>query len=1027
MLQNSFLSDIKIDKDPFQTLDAFYLQDEHTALTCLKSYLEKFTPSLRASILEQSQAWAKELRSSQKTGIKTENFLQMYPLSQPEGIALMTIAEALLRIPDSATAEDLIKDKLSSIDWDKIHPKNQPTIQKIISFALDTAKKTLRFKDTKPTFIPETFAGILDSLGRPFIRHALEFSMQKMAEQFVFAENMQEALKKASGLEKKGLLFSYDMLGEAAYTQQDAEKYLKAYQDAILHLKNYNSQKALYSRPGISVKLSAIYPRYEFSQKEGVFTTLFPNLLGLCQLAKEANISLTIDAEEADRLILSLEILEELIKHPSLKGWEGLGLAVQAYQKRAVKVLEHLENLTQEHKYPLMVRLVKGAYWDSEIKTAQEKGMAGYPVYTRKPMTDLSYIAGIYRLFQEKGGYFYPQFATHNAYTAAAVLKIYQSLNISRPYEFQKLQGMGDSLYEIITQQTGIPCRVYAPIGHYKELLPYLIRRLLENGANTSFIHQLENLEIPVEDVLKDPLSIADTWTQAKNPKIPIPLSLFSDRRNSRGFDLTYMPHLLYLKKEMNKTIETTQKPPASTLQASDEQLKESIYIAHAYFSTWANTPVEIRATCLERMADFLEGNMPSFMALCVHEGKKTLQDALSEVREAIDYCRYYALQARYLQSHPLSLVGPTGETNTLSFQPRGVFACIAPWNFPLAIFLGEIAAALVTGNTVIAKPSSYTVHIAQEVVNFFYEAGIPKEALHLAPISGPTFQNLVLKDPRIKGVVFTGSIQTAQHIAKTLLDRGGPLIPLIAETGGINAMIVDSSALPEHVVRDVLLSAFHSTGQRCSALRLLCLQEEIFSAIMPTLIGALDMFYVGAPSLLSTDMGPLIHKSQKELLTSYIQKAKKAFSCLYEGKIPSGLKDSFVAPHIFEIKKAADLQKEIFGPVLHILRYKKEDLGNLIEEINALGYGLTMGIHSRLDSAISYIQKHAHVGNLYVNRSMIGAVVGVQPFGGEGLSGTGPKAGGPFYLPRFCVERTLTINTTATGGNTTLLMMENS
>ncbi len=1025
MPQNSFLADIKITSDPFQVLDAFYIQDEDTALAFLKSHLEDFTPALRASILKQAQTWTKDLRTPQKTGLKTENFLQMYPLSQPEGIALMTIAEALLRIPDAATAEDLIKDKLSSIDWDKIHPKKQPTLQKIISFALDTAKKTLRFKYTKPAFIPEAFAEILDSLGRPFIRHTLEFSMQKMAEQFVFAENMEEALKKATALEKKGLLFSYDMLGEAAYTHQDAEKYLKAYQNAISHLKEYNTQKNLHSRPGISVKLSALYPRYEVAQKERVFATLFPNLLDLCKLAKEANVGITIDAEETDRLILSLEILEDLMKHPSLKGWEGLGLAVQAYQKRALKILDHLENLTQEYKYPLMVRLVKGAYWDSEIKAAQEKGLPGYPVYTRKTMTDLSYIASIYRLFQEKGGYFYPQFATHNAYTAAAVLKISQSLNISRPFEFQKLQGMGDTLYDIVTQQTGVPCRIYAPVGHYKELLPYLIRRLLENGANTSFIHQLENLEVSVEDVLKDPLSTTDTWTQAENPKIPLPLSLFPDRKNSRSFDLTYTPHLLYLKKEMNKTLEAKKSSPSSTL--SEGQLKASIETAHAYFPTWANTPVEVRSACLERMADFLEGYMPSFMALCIHEGKKTIPDALSEVREAIDYCRYYALQARHLQNQPLSLVGATGETNILSFHPRGIFACIAPWNFPLAIFLGEIAAALVTGNTVIAKPSSYTTHIAQEVINFFYEAGIPKEALHLAPVSGPTFQNAVLKDSRVKGVVFTGSIQTAQHIAKTLLERGGSLVPLIAETGGINAMIVDSSALPEHVVRDVLISAFHSAGQRCSALRLLCLQDEIFPTVMPTLIGALDAFYLGDPALLSTDMGPLIHKEQKELLTSYIQKAKKSFSCLYEGKVPAGLKDSFVAPHIFEIKKVADLQKEVFGPVLHVLHYKKEDLGKLIEEINALGYGLTMGVQSRLDSTINDIQQHAHVGNLYVNRSMVGAVVGVQPFGGEGLSGTGPKAGGPFYLPRFCVERTLTINTTATGGNTTLLMMENS
>lgn len=1020
------LPDVKTSLDcyPYTSLDAYYLQGEDHALAFLKEHLENCDISLRTEILETAQRWVKEVRLTKKTSLKAEGFLHTYPLSSPEGLALMNIAEALLRIPDPATAETLIKDKLSLIDWDKIGYKQPSTLHKLASFALNIGKKTLRLStEDKISFLPRNVASFLESQGRPLVRHALEFSMQKMAKQFVLAETLEKAFKKTNPFEKKELYFSYDMLGEAARTQKDAEKYFNTYKEALEYLKKNAQNDTPYTQPGISVKLSALHPRYEIAQKERVFEKLFPTLLDLCHLAKEANVSLTLDAEESDRLILSLEILEKLIKEPSLKGWAGLGLAVQAYQKRTLKVLDYLENLTFAQKFPLMIRLVKGAYWDCEIKHAQEKSLTDYPVYTRKNTTDLSYIAGIYKLLQEKGGYFYPQFATHNAYTVAAVLKIHQSLSLSRPFEFQKLYGMGDDLYNLVSKETSVPCRIYAPIGPHRELLPYLIRRLLENGANTSFIHQLEDPEIPVEDLVKDPISVSETWVQAENPNIPLPNHLFPNRLNSKSFDLTYTPHLLYLKKEMNAYYPIHSREISYTLDSTE--LKNMVDQADKSFSSWANTSVVIRADCFNRAANLLESNMPYFMALCVREAGKTLSDSIAEVREAIDYCRYYALQARQLQDTSLSLPGPTGETNTLSFTPRGTFACISPWNFSLAIFLGEVAAALVTGNTVIAKPSRQTPLIAHEAIKLLYEAGIPKEVLHFAPVSPSLFEETVLRDPRIKGVVFTGSIQTAQNITKTLANRKGPLVPLIAETGGINAMIVDSSALPEHVVQDVLTSAFQSAGQRCSALRMLCLQEEIADPVLSMLTGALKELVVGDPGALSTDMGPIINKKQREALLLYIKKAKKSFPCLYQGKISPSLKGFFVSPHVFEINKVTDLQEEVFGPILHILRYKKEKLAELIENINALGYGLTMGVQSRLDSTIDYIQKHAHVGNLYINRSMIGAVVGVQPFGGEGLSGTGPKVGGPFYLPRFCVERTLTINTTAAGGNTTLLMMK--
>ncbi len=842
------------------------------------------------------------------------------------------------------------------------------------------------------------------------------------------------------------------MLGEAARTTADADRYFKAYQNAIAEIGKSAQGKGIIEGPGISVKLSALHPRYELAQYETVVPFISERLLSLAVQAKNVNIGLTVDAEETERLNLSLDIFANVFNNPELNGWEGFGLAVQSYQKRAMILIDWLTELSRQQKRKIMIRLIKGAYWDSEIKLSQVRGLTGYPVYTRKIATDVSFLACAKKLLAAPDA-FYAQFATHNAYTLSAVLEM---AGDRHDFEFQCLHGMGYTLYDQIVGKNNLnlPCRVYAPVGGHEDLLAYLVRRLLENGANSSFVNRIIDKNVPVEDLISDPVQELKQYAIKPHPQIPLPQNIYGNTRfNSMGIDLTNYDELTTLGVAMKtaesfkwEAIYTNLKNPSNEarknilnpsdnrqiigtwIEATAADLDHALTLATNAAEKWDFTPVDTRATCLEKAAQLLEQRMPELMSLIVREAGKTINDAIAEVREAIDFCRYYAGQARSQLSDPVKLPGPTGEANTLALRPRGPIACISPWNFPLAIFMGQVTAGLVTGNPVLAKPALQTPLIAAAAVNILHEAGIPKDVLQLIPASGKLVGQYIVADPRIKGIIFTGSTETARTINLTLANRPGPIIPFIAETGGQNAMIVDSSALPEQVVADVLLSAFGSTGQRCSALRVLFIQQDIADKVLAMLKGAMAELKIGDPNNLATDIGPVIDHSSKKTLEEHVARMKKEGKLLYEIPLNDELKyGSYFAPCAFEINNLDQLTREVFGPVLHIIRYTADQLDEVINSINNTGYGLTLGIHSRIDETIQYISQRAHVGNIYVNRSMIGAVVGVQPFGGEGLSGTGPKAGGPHYLTRLCTERTLSINTTAAGGNATLMSLSDN
>ena len=977
-------------------------------------------------------------------------FLHEYQLTSREGVVLMCLAEALLRIPDADTANLLIKDKLGDADWEKHLGTSESLFVNASTWALMLTGRIVKFDSGETRDLGGVLRRLVTRSGEPVIRQAVTQAMRILGRQFVMGRTIDEALERATAMERRGYRYSYDMLGEAARTMPDAERYDRAYRAAIRAIGAAAGGRGSIESPGISVKLSALHPRYEFAQAHRVMAELVLRLTALAQAAKAVDIGFTVDAEEADRLDLSLDVIEAVSAAPSLAGWNGFGLAIQAYQKRCIDLVDWLADMARRHKRRLMVRLVKGAYWDSEIKWSQERGLPGYPVFTRKASTDVSYLACARKLLADPVAFF-PQFATHNAHTFAAVLEMAGN---RRDFEFQRLHGMGEALYEQVVgpEKLGLAARIYAPVGSHEDLLAYLVRRLLENGANTSFVNRIVDEKAPIEELIADPVARVRKLPMKPHPRILLPVDLFGGgRKNSAGIDLTDPEELVPLAQAMDTAAvggwgaapligglgrsgaprpvtnpADRRQTVGQVIEAGKTDVENALARATRAAADWNATPAGDRAAAIERAADLLEQNRAELMAICVREAGKTIPDALAEVREAVDFCRYYAARARADFATPLALPGPTGERNQIALNGRGVFACISPWNFPLAIFMGQVTAALAAGNAVAAKPAEQTPLIAAAGVRLLHEAGVPGDVLHLLPGDGPAVGAPLVADPRIAGVAFTGSTETARAINQSLAARGGPIVPLIAETGGQNVMIVDSSALPEQVVRDVLTSSFQSAGQRCSALRVLFVQEDIAEKLEEMLIGAMAELRVGDPALLSTDVGPVIDDAAKATLEAHAQRMVSEGRLLHAVTLgPETAAGSFVAPRAFRIDRLTRLEREVFGPILHVVHFAGDRLDRVLDDVNATGYGLTLGIHSRIDSTVRYIHERLRVGNAYVNRNMIGAVVGVQPFGGEGLSGTGPKAGGPRYLHRFATERTLTVDTTAAGGNASLLSLQ--
>ena len=968
-----------------------------------------------------------------------EELLREYSLSTKEGLALMVLAEALLRVPDAATADRLIEDKLAHGDFARHEPKSDAFAVNASAWALGIAARVVHPEEK----LEGVFTQMARRIGAPAVRLATRQAMRVLGNHFVLGQTIGEAIERAEGADPR-FRFSFDMLGEGARTADDARRYFESYAEAIDAIGRVAGAANLPDRPGISVKLSALHPRYEPLSGPRAVKELVPLLIELARKARSYDLNLTVDAEEADRLELSLQIIGAAAADSSLAGWDGFGLAIQAYQKRASAVIDWLDALSRGLDRHFMVRLVKGAYWDTEIKRAQERGLAGYPVFTRKSMTDLNYIACARRLLGLRGRVF-PQFATHNALSVAEIIECAGGFE---GYEFQRLHGMGEALYHrLLETEPGAVCRVYAPVGGHKNLLAYLVRRLLENGANSSFISEAADPGVPVEHVLRPPQAIIGSPEAAPHPKLPLPRDLFApSRRNSRGLEFGDRAALDGLLSEVRQGAKTplTSRPfvdgnplagvarnaaspiggEAGSWDVTDstpELADGAVRAAMSGFSEWSARPVSERAAMLDRAAELLEARRGRLIYLLQIEGGKTIDDSVSEVREAVDFCRYYAAEARRLMGDPKRMPGPTGESNHLVLRGRGVFIAISPWNFPLAIFLGQITAALAAGNTVVAKPAEQTPVTAFEAVALLYDAGIPQTALQFLPGDGKIGAALV-NHRKIGGVVFTGSTEVARSINRALAEKDGPIVPLIAETGGINAMIVDATALPEQVADDVVTSAFRSAGQRCSALRLLCIQDDVADEMIGMIAGTARELEIGDPRDPSVQMGPVIDPEAKDRLDALIAAMKKAARTHFAGAAPAG---NYVAPHIFEIDSARLLREEIFGPVLHVVRYKESELDDLLAAIDGNGYGLTLGIHSRIEETTERIACRLAAGNVYVNRNMIGAVVGVQPFGGSGLSGTGPKAGGPHYLPRFTNEQTLTINTSAAGGNAALFDLD--
>lgn len=1013
----------------------------------LHGYAEKlqFSAAQDSAIDKRGGDMIKAIRGNSGSMGGVEDFLREYGLSTKEGLALMVLAEALLRVPDALTQDKLIEDKLKEGGWSEHEGKADSWFVSASAWALGVSARMIRPGETPEGVV----RGLVKRMGLPTVRNATKQAMRFLGHHFVLGETIKDALNRASKNEDKGYRHSFDMLGEGARTAEDAKRYFQSYAMAIEAIGTWSAKNAkskeLPDRMGISVKLSALHPRYLATHRDRVMKELVPDLLKLAQMAKAHQLNFTVDAEEADRLELSLDVIAAVFSDASLAGWDGFGLAIQAYQKRASAVIDYVDGLCARLGRRMMVRLVKGAYWDTEIKRAQERGLDDYPVWTRKQATDLSYLACAQQMLDKRARIF-PQFATHNALTVSTILEL--AGNDRSGFEFQRLHGMGETLYShLLDSNDRIACRIYAPVGGYRDLLAYLVRRLLENGANSSFVAMAGDKNVPIKALLERPADKLqlDVGAHARNGKIPMPLALYGKRRNSAGLEFGHRETLATLMAGIRKGItapaaaplipgvaatgaETAVMSPSdnsstvgSVRNATAADVDKAFAVAAKGFKAWSRTAVEARAATLERMADLLEDNRDRLLVLLAAEAGKTLDDGIAEIREAVDFCRYYASEARRNFGAATKMPGPTGEDNRYLWRGRGVFACISPWNFPLAIFLGQVSAALVAGNAVIAKPAPQTPLIAYEAVKLFHQAGVPVEALLFVP-GGPEVGAAITAQPTLAGVAFTGSTRTAWAINRALAAKDGPIVPLIAETGGLNAMIVDATALSEQVADDVVLSAFRSAGQRCSALRLLFLQEDVAEHMTQMIEGAVRELQLGDPALETTDVGPIIDDRQKAMLEAHIADMQKTQKVRYAGKSPAG--GSFFAPHIVELDRSAALTKEVFGPVLHIVKWKAKDLPQVLADIDASGYGLTLGVHSRIEATIRTVTDALDTGNVYVNRNMIGAVVGTQPFGGSGLSGTGFKAGGPAYLLRFAMEQVVSVNTAAAGGNASLIAM---
>ncbi|RIK88433.1 MAG: bifunctional proline dehydrogenase/L-glutamate gamma-semialdehyde dehydrogenase [Hyphomicrobiales bacterium] len=979
-----------------KAIRANYLPDEAEALSRLVA-LAGLSGEARAGICARAAGLVRAVRGASSPQLM-EVFLSEYGLSTREGVALMCLAEALLRVPDAGTMDDLIRDKIAPHDW-SAHSGSSSIFVNASTWALMLTGRVLEEGEGG---IEGTLRAMVRRLGEPVIRKAVSAAMREMGEQFVLGRTIAEAMKRGRDFTRKGYLYSFDMLGEAARTEADALRYHSAYADAIASLAATAGEADIARNHGISVKLSAIHPRYEVAQKETMLPVMVGRLTELALAASKARMGLNVDAEEADRLDLSLDVIEQVLAHPGLAGWDGFGVVVQAYGPRAAFVIDWLHALAEKLDRRIMVRLVKGAYWDTEIKRAQVLGLAGYPVFTRKSGTDVSYIACAKKLLGMTDR-IYPQFATHNAHTVAAILALAEGRKDA--FEFQRLHGMGDALHEAVREAEGTRCRIYAPVGAHSDLLAYLVRRLLENGANSSFVHQIVDKAVSAEDIARDPFDAVAAQGPASNPAIPRPADIFdAERANSKGWDITDPVTLAEIEAGRDRFAAPhrwragsgkTGRPVINP--AKPDEVVGEVFEADAAAVTgavdravkaqgdWAATPVATRAAALLKAADLYEENAVEFFALCAREAGKTLADAVAELREAADFLRYYAGQAAAAEE---------------AGAARGVIACISPWNFPLAIFTGQIAAALVTGNAVVAKPAEQTPLIAARAVALLHEAGIPADVLQLVPGDGPSVGAPLTADPRIAGVCFTGSTEVARLIERQLAKTAAPDAMLIAETGGLNAMIVDSTALPEQAVRDVVASAFQSAGQRCSALRVLYVQKDVENKVLEMLRGAMEALRVGDPWRISTDVGPVIDEEARDALAAYCAGMEGQGRLVARLEAPSS--GRFVAPHILRVSGIGEMAREMFGPILHVASFEADDIDKVIADINAKGYGLTFGLHTRIDVRVQHIVDGIHAGNIYVNRNQIGAVVGSQPFGGEGLSGTGPKAGGPHYLRRF-------------------------
>jgi RHH-type proline utilization regulon transcriptional repressor/proline dehydrogenase/delta 1-pyrroline-5-carboxylate dehydrogenase len=1000
-------------------------------------------------------ALVQAVRGAQGGGGALDAFLRQYSLASREGVILMCLAEALLRIPDGETADRLIADKIPSGAWDEHLGDSDSMLVNASTWGLMLTGRVINLDRNEVGEARSWYSRLVGKLGEPVARAALKQAMRILGHQFVMGRNIEDALDRAAGKEERDYRYSFDMLGEAALTRADAERYREKYSAAIAAVgKAVSQRESITARHSVSIKLSALHPRYEFSQSSRVMAELYPVIESLVREARDAGIGVTLDAEEAERLELSLLLVDRLLRSEVTRGYGGFGLAVQAYQRRAYATIEWLTSTLRESDRRITLRLVKGAYWDSEIKRAQERGLAGYPVFTRKPNTDVSYLACA-RLLESASDRIYPQFATHNAQTIAHVAELFGG--DSDRFEFQRLHGMGAELYDVVVRgpqrvwNSKFPCRVYAPVGAHEDLLPYLVRRLLENGANTSFVNRIVDASLPAEEVVADPVAEVDSLERVAHPRIPLPVNLFApERANSAGFNFADGQAVDALLRDCERA---SQQPwsaapivataarstgatagifnPANTAEqvgnvssADATIVEQAIGAAARAQEDWDNLGGEKRAAILDRAATLFEEHTAAMVARCVREAGKTLPDAIGEVREAVDFLRYYAARARREFAHESTLPGPTGERNLLRLRGKGVFGCISPWNFPLAIYTGQVAAALAAGNAVVAKPAEQTPLTAAYATGLLLQAGVPPEVLQFVPGDGGTVGAALTRDPRLAGIVFTGSTDTARLIERSMAARPGAIGTLVAETGGLNVMLADSSALAEQLVLDVVQSGFNSAGQRCSALRILLVQEEIAPRVKTLLAGCMDEMVVGDPARLSTDVGPVIDADAQDMLEKHAAHITRGARWSHRAPLKANPSGRFFAPLAVEIDSLERMQREVFGPVVHLLTFRARDLDSVVAAVNRLGYGLTLGIHTRIDGLAQRVARSLRVGNVYINRNMIGAVVGVQPFGGMGLSGTGPKAGGPHYLHRLATEQTITTNTAAIGGNAGLMSL---